>query len=182
VAVAVDYQIRSVGKICAGSGRPLVPGEVCVSVLVERDGVFSRLDYATDAWTGPPEGTVGVWRTETQKPVQVSTATVDPEQLLQFFEQLVETANPGHDRLRYVLALALLQRRRLKLEGAKDDEDGCFLELIGSRGEGPYLIRDQQLPQEEIRSLQAALNQQLSEQWSGAEDSTELSSQEGDEP
>jgi hypothetical protein len=93
----------------------------------------------------------------------VNAARIDPEVLLQFFEQLLETANPAHDRILYVLSLYLLQRRRLKLEGSRSIDDVPHLELIGSHGEGPYLIRDQQLPEDEVRRTQAELNRQLSE-------------------
>jgi hypothetical protein len=160
----MDYQFRTLGKQCAGSGRPLEPGEECISVLAEQKGQLVRLDYAAAEWKGPPEGTVGHWRSQVPKAMQISAAKVDPEILLQFFEQMVETANPAHDRLVYVLALYLLQRRRLRLEGSGDSEDGSqTLELIGSRGEGPYRIRDQQLPEEEVRVLQSELNRQLAE-------------------
>ncbi|MBX3441353.1 MAG: hypothetical protein KF774_03015 [Planctomyces sp.] len=162
----MEYQFRPLGKVCAATGRPLEPGEDCLSALVERDGVVSRLDFSLAGWTGPPPGTIGVWRCQTPAAMEVNAARVDPELLLQLFEQLVETANPAHDRRLYVLALYLLQRRRLRLEGTRDDEDevgGPMLELTGSRGEGPYLIRDQQLPEEEIRNAQAELNRQLSE-------------------
>jgi hypothetical protein len=166
----MEYQFRTLGKQCAASGRPLEPGEECISVLAEQKGQLVRLDYAAAAWKGPPEGAIGQWRSQVPQAVQVNAARVDPEVLLQFFEQMVEGANAAHDRLIYVLALYLLQRRRLKLEGSGEGEDGSpSLELIGSRGEGPYRIRDQQLPEDEVRILQSELNRQLAENWLNTE-------------
>jgi hypothetical protein len=162
----MDYQFRNLGKQCAASGRPLEPGEECISVLAEQKGQLVRLDYSAAAWQGPPEGAIGQWRSQVPQAVQVNAAKVDPEILLQFFEQMVESANPAHDRLVYVLALYLLQRRRLRLEGSGAMDDGSpLLELIGSRGEGPYRIRDQQLPEDEVKLLQSELNRQLAENW-----------------
>jgi hypothetical protein len=86
---------------------------------------------------------------------------LDPTALLSYFEQLVEDGNPAHDRLRYVLALFLLQKRRLRLDGSRIDGDVEYLQLSGSRGEGPYEIPDQQLAETEIRELQAELNHSL---------------------
>jgi hypothetical protein len=166
----MDYQFKALGKHCAASGRPLVPGEECISVLVEQKGQLQRLDFSATDWTGPPDGAIGLWRCQVPHAAEVNASRVDPEILLQFFEQLVEAANPAHEQLLYVLALYLLQRRRLRLEGAGEDEQGCqILELLGSRGEGPYQIRDQQLPEDEVKRLQSELNRQLSENWINAD-------------
>ena len=73
------------------------------------------------------------------------------------FELLNEEASPAQDQFRYVLALLLLQRRRLKLEGTKTIDDLDFLELTGVRGEGTFLVPDQQLEDSEIQKLQDAI-------------------------
>lgn len=159
----MEYQFRQLGKTCAGTGRPLAPGQDVISVLVERGDEVVRLDYGREAWQGPPAGTIGQWTCQIPPATEVNAARIDPEVLLQLFEQLLETANPAHDRILYVLSLYLLQRRRLKLEGSRSIDDVPHLELIGSHGEGPYLIRDQQLPEDEVRRTQAELNRQLSE-------------------
>jgi len=132
---------------------------------VERNGELVRMDYSVEGWTGPPEGMIGLWTSQIPPAAVIHASKVDPEILLRFFEQLLESGNPAHDRMLYVVALYLLQRRRFRLEGTRVDEGGQFLQLIGSRGEGPFDVRDQQLPEEEVKALQAALNQQLSEQF-----------------
>src|SRR5688500_7069795 len=106
--------------------------------------------------------TVGLWRSRAPEAVP-RPAALDPEAMLAYFEQLAEDANPGHDKLRYVLALYLLQKRRLRLDGARVDDDGEFLQLSGSKGEGPYEIRDQQLADDEIKTLQSELAQAMAE-------------------
>jgi hypothetical protein len=154
----VDYVIRALGKTCAATGRAFAPGERVVSVVVERNGNHERLDFAERDWQGPPPMTVGFWRSRAPEAAP-RPAALDPEAMLAYFEQLAEDANPGHDKLRYVLALYLLQKRRLRLDGARVDDDGEFLQLSGSKGEGPYEIRDQQLADDEIKTLQSELAQ-----------------------
>ena len=83
--------------------------------------------------------------------------TFDPDDLMRQFEQLCEEASPAQDKFRYVLALLLLQRRRLKLEGTKIVDDEEFLELNGARGEGIFLIPDQQLDDVEVQQMQEAI-------------------------
>lgn len=156
-----EYRFKSMSKVCAATGRLLRAGEPCFSVLIERHGVQERLDYAADAWTGLPEHAIGVWRSVAPAPIVRQAATADPELLLRHFEQLMEDPSPLHERLAYVLALYLLQRRRLKLEDSRVEEDGEYLQLSGSRGEGPFSVRDQQLTQEEIAALRQALDAQL---------------------
>ncbi|TXT22324.1 MAG: hypothetical protein FD138_3515, partial [Planctomycetota bacterium] len=33
-----EYNVKPVGRICAGTGQELMPGSLCHSVLVEKDG------------------------------------------------------------------------------------------------------------------------------------------------
>ena len=160
----MDYHLKPIGKTCAGTGQPLEPGSTCHSVLVDRDGQLLRLDYSEEGWNGRPEDCVGEWLAvvpdESPKP-----KTIDTESLMRYFEQLCEDPNPAHDRMRYVLALLLLQKRRLRLEGSRTDEDqNEFLQVIGSKSEGPFEVADQELDETEIANLQAALNAQLEEE------------------
>ena len=73
------------------------------------------------------------------------------------FEQLNEEASPSQDKFRYVLALLLLQRRRLRLDGTKTVDDQEFLEVTGTRGEGTFLVPDQLLDDTEVQELQNAV-------------------------
>ena len=161
----MEYHFRPIGKTCAGTGKEFVPGTVCHSVVVERDGQVVRLDYSAEAWQGPPADAIGTWKCVVPQPASTSAPSLDPEALMRCFEQMAEDSNPAQDRFRYVLALLLLKKRRLKLEGTRDDGDILYLEVIGSQGEGPFEIRDLQLPPNEIDELQQALNTQLVTEW-----------------
>lgn len=164
----MEYHFRPLGKTCAATGNPLQPGTVVQSVLFERHGQFERLDFSVAGWTGMPGGALARWRCRVPEPVRQSQAPLDPESLLSYFEQLVEDANPAHDKLRYVLALFLLQRRRLKLDGSRHDGERDLLQVSGSRGEGPYEIVDQQLAEAEIRQLQGEIAQLMNTEWKAA--------------
>ena len=77
----------------------------------------------------------------------------------------MKDANPAQDKFRYVLALLLLQKRRLKIEGSRQDGDVEYLELVGSQGEGTFEVRMQQLEDAEIEQLQRDLNAHLATEW-----------------
>ncbi|WP_437226992.1 hypothetical protein SH661x_000118 [Planctomicrobium sp. SH661] len=138
-----------------------MPGALCYSVLVERHGQQERLDYSAEGWTGLPEDAVGFWKCHVPIPAARQVATTDAETLLKYFEQLVEASNPQQEKMCFVLALYLLQRRRLRLDGSHERDGVEFLELSGSRGEGPFEVRDQQLSEAEMTQLRLALDQQL---------------------
>jgi len=157
----IEYQFRPIGKTCAGTGHEFQPGERCHCVVIERDGLFHRLDFSEAGWNGAPEGTVGEW-VSVIPDGPPKPKIIDTESLMRSFEQFCEDGNPAHDQFRYVLALLLLKKRRLRLEGSRSDDDGNdFLQLIGSKSEGPYEIPDQDLSETEIEQLEAAIITQL---------------------
>jgi len=155
----MDYQVKPIGKTCFSTGEPFSPGDRCHSILIEEQGEVVRFDYSEAGWPGePPEGFLAHWQTvipEDENPDEPQP--LDAEALFEFFEQIVEDANPAQEKIKYVLSLLLMQKKRLKLERTEVDDDEALLRLSGSQGEGPYLIRDQQLSEEEIQQLQQEL-------------------------
>jgi hypothetical protein len=152
-----DYNLKPIGRCCATNGQELVPGSLCHSVLLETNGELQRLDFSAEGWGDPPAGMIAHWRCVVPEPMAVAKKPLDPQELMRQFEQLSEEANPAREKFRYVLALLLIRQRRLKLEGTRvlDDED--YLEVSGTRGEGTFLVRDQQLDESELQELQSAL-------------------------
>jgi hypothetical protein len=153
----MDYQLKPLGKNCSQTGQPLGPGEVCYSAVVEKGSEWVRLDFSAGAWSGPPQGALGYWRLTVPARDQPRRRALDPDALLRHFEQLCEDANPARENFRYVLALLLVQRRRLRITQTRSDADGAVLELAGMQGEGPFEVRDQQLSESEIAALQQEL-------------------------
>lgn len=161
----MDYHLKPLGKKCAATEQPFEPGLLCHSVVVEVNGELVRLDFSEEGWTGPPEGTLGHWTCLVPIPSETKAKPLDTDALMRYFEQLEEDGNPTQDKFRYVIALLLLQKRRLKLDGSQKDGEIEYLELSGARGEGPFLVRDQHLEDEEIAQLQSSLNTHLAAEW-----------------
>lgn len=162
----MDYQLKPIAKTCAATGEQLPPGGRCHSALVEQNGKLIRFDYSDEGWNGPPTGTIGFWQSIVPEEIEAQVKPLDADALMRYFEQLCEDANPAQDKFRYVVALLLLQKRRLKLEGSRRDGEIEYLELLGSRGEGLFEVRDQHLTDDEIGQLQQALNVHLATEWS----------------
>lgn len=154
----MDYQLKRAAKTCAATGEAIAPGATCYSALVEEDGRFVRVDYAEQNWNGPPENAVGFWRTVVPDEAPSKPKPLDSDTLLEYFEQLCEEANPAREKLQYVMALLLLQKRRLNIDRRRCDGEMEFLQLIGSRGEGPYEVREHPLSDEERETLQSEVD------------------------
>jgi len=125
----MDYRIHRPDCRCGSTGKPLAPGERFYSSLVRREGKIERLDIATDAWAGPPIGSLAWWRST--MPAAEATATLAPaEVLLDVLEQLADSAADEERSLRYLLALVLVRRRVLRII----DED------LAPSGDSPALL------------------------------------------
>lgn len=162
----MEYQFRPIGRKCAATGADLSPGSECHSVLVEREGELQRLDYSEEGWTGPPEGTLGVWKCLVPKSAEVRHEPLDTSALMRCFEQLTEEASPAREGLRYILALLLMKKRRLKLETSRIDGEDEYLQLAGAQGEGAYEVRDLKPSENDILQWQRELNVYLASEWS----------------
>lgn len=142
----------------------MTPGTLCRSALVERDGRLERLDFALSSWSEPPADAIGHWRSRVPAAATPQVRRLDADTLLQEFERLEDAGHEQVRRLRYVLALLLLQKNRLELEDCRADDDVNYLVLIGTKGEGPFEVRDEQLDADEIAAVQRELLAQLSEE------------------
>lgn len=166
----MDYQFKPLGKVCATTGKPLVPGSWCHSVVVERSGQQLRLDFSEEGWRGPPSDAIGAWRCQVPLPRNPQNIRIDPDALMRYFEQLCEEASPAQETQRYICALLLLKWKRLRLDdvaGTADDDrpDEHILILEGTHGEGRFEVRNLQLPDDEALQLQNQLRTQLAGEW-----------------
>jgi hypothetical protein len=157
----MDYSIKPIGKTCSATGQPLAPGDTCFSVLLERPNESVRLDYSRAAWNGPPPDAIGYWKCRVPQRDEAKRRLLDPDALLRHFELLSENANPAEDALRYVLALLLVQRRRLRIESTHSDGAVQVLRLVGYQGEGPFEVPEHPLEADQIATLQRELNDRL---------------------
>jgi hypothetical protein len=149
-----EYQIQANTRRCAATGRELQPGERFFSVLLDEGGKFIRRDYGSAVWQGPPAGAFGFWSGRVPLSEQASRPRIDDELLTDCFQRLEGTTEPERVRFRYVIALLLMRRRRLKFEEVKlrgGQETLCLrCPRTGSRHE----VANPQLTEEEMTAVQ----------------------------
>lgn len=153
------YEVSKNSRRCFVSGRTLEPGDVFFSVLIETATGSERRDYAKENWQGPPEGTIGFWKgripesSHSDKPKPIT-----PEAMFELFESLEEKEEPSAHRLRYVLALLLIRRKALKLQGVERSQDGdaLIVRSIGSSSK-TYTVPDADLSEEQMELAEQEL-------------------------
>lgn len=149
-----DYQIQPNSRRCAATGRDMRPGEKYYSVLLDQDGRFVRQDYSSDAWHGPPAGAFSFWMGRVLAADEKQKPRFDDDLLLDCFNRLEgQTAGPQVN-FRYVLALLLMRRKRLKFEETVNQDGAEHLGLKCVRTGNKYLVLNPQLSEEEMVQVQ----------------------------
>jgi hypothetical protein len=154
----LDYEIQRCSRRCQATGRELKNGETCFSVLVAEGAGVVRRDYSVEGWPGAPHDAIGWWKSTVVDPSAGRPHWAPSEVMLGYFERLAD--DPSAEDARHLLALLLVRRRVLRLEGREKDAAGReVLVLHCSRNEAEYRVPEV-LPTPERA---AAIQQQLAE-------------------
>lgn len=149
--------------ICASTGNQLDHNSPAMAALCEREGDegFDRLDYSLQAWekgVRPPR-LFSYWRYIVPEQGQKPDIVIDDAVLSDLFERLEGDEKPQRIAFRYILALVLLRKRRLKLVGREDTQDGelWLLQFRGTDGD-PVKVNNPGIDEDEIQDLSDQLS------------------------
>jgi hypothetical protein len=152
-----DYGIQASTRRCAVTGRELQVGERYYSVLIDDGGTLTRKDYSQKAWQGPPEGAFSFWQGRLPAGTAPRRPPIDDDTLLDFFVRLEDDQEPARLSIRYVLALLLVRRKRLRLEDSGQE----VLTLRDARTGTRHRVIDPGLPDDELEAVQDEVFQLL---------------------
>ena len=138
--------IRSTG-LCYATRRVIEPGECCIAVLLEQEGSdnFERVDYSINAWEEGvrPSNLFSFWKTQMPTNTKEDPAKfIDNDLLYELLYRLKDDDRPLRVAFRYVIALALLRRRRLRFVKSQSNKDGqevWFFTRVPKNTEEPYV-------------------------------------------
>ncbi|HOA53656.1 MAG: hypothetical protein WBH86_14570 [Thermogutta sp.] len=181
----IDFEVQRCTRHCAVTGRELKPGEVFYSVLIPDQQGWRRMDYSAEAWHGPPDDCIAWWRT--QLPTGSPKKRWAPsEVMIRWFEELADRADQAD--VRYVLALLMVRRRILRLEGSRRANDGTeiltlFCPLNDTTYEIPAVIPSEDRLQQIEEQIAALMEGDEIESLAGdGANSTPFRSEEGPKP
>ncbi len=148
-------EIPAPARVCAATGRELAPGERVYGVLFEEAGKFVRRDFAADAWSGPLPGAIAFWSGRIPATRAAKKPTFNDKLLLDCFDHLAGTTEPTRLQFRYVVALLLMRRKKLKFEDAQRKPDGTDVLILKDGRTGQRLeVADPRLAEEQINAVQ----------------------------
>ena len=144
-----DWEInRPLGQ-CSGSGRKIEAGEDYYGALVEGHQGLERRDFCDEYWEQEKPQVYCFWKTRLAAPDEKKELFISDDMLMAFFERLANETHPEKLSFRFVLALVLMRKRRLKYDSTKMDgnrEIWC-LRVTGEKDvvdvANPHLTEDQ---------------------------------------
>ena len=148
------YAIAGPGRQCAASGRELLPGERFFSALLDEGGKLLRKDFAADAWPGAPAGAIAFWGGRIPTAEQPRRPVINDDLLLDCFDHLKDAAEPRQRNFRYIVALLLMRRKRLKFEDVKKADGIELLCLRDAKSGQRHEVADPRLSEEEMTAVQ----------------------------
>jgi hypothetical protein len=129
-----EWEIEKPLGHCYGTGKRIEFGEEYVATLVETEQGLQRRDFSPDYWQSEKPDVFCYWRTRLPEPGQKKQMFVDDEMLMAFFERLERETEQEKINFRFVLALILMRKRRLKYDssGADEGKEIWRLRVVGS--------------------------------------------------
>jgi hypothetical protein len=126
---------------------------------------FRRVDLCSDCWNAEAAGEYFCfWKSEVpdeeerEKPL---AKRIDIETTYDMFRRLEGHADPAQQKFRFILALMLMRKKRLKFTGVVDSPHGEHL-VLDDKDEGvTHKVLDPGLAEDEVDSLRGQIDQLL---------------------
>lgn len=154
-----DWEInRPLGQ-CCGSGRKIEAGEKYYGALVEGDQGLERRDFCKEYWEQEKPQVYCFWKTKLAAPDEKKELFISDDMLMAFFERLANETDPEKLNFRFVLALVLMRKRRLKYDSTKMDGDREIWHLRVTGEKDVVEVVNPHLAEEQIEQLTLQIGQ-----------------------
>ena len=156
-----DWVINKPLGECCGTGRKIEPGEEYFGALVEGEQGLERRDFSAEYWESDKPEVFCFWRSRLASPDEKKELFVSDEMLMAFFERLANETDAEKLNFRFVLALVLMRKRRLKYDATR--MDGAMeiwsLRVVGEKE--TVDVVNPHLDEEQIEQLTSQIGQIL---------------------
>ena len=156
-----EWEINKPLGQCWGSGKKIGYGEEYFGALVETGEGLQRRDFCTTYWEQQKPDAFCYWKSRMPHPDQKKQIFVDDEMLMAFFERLAKETEREKINFRFVLALVLMRKRRLKYDSTKT-KDGSEIWCLRLAGEKQIVeVTNPHLDAEQIEKLSSQIGRIL---------------------
>ena len=159
-----EWEIAKPLGQCYGTGRQIQPGEEYFGALVETEQGLQRQDFSAEYWEDQKPDVYCFWKTKLPHPGQKKQVFVDDDMLMAFFERLARETEQEKINFRFVLALILMRKRRLKYDSSKieGDREIWRLRIVGDKSaERRIEVINPHLDEGQIEQLSSQIGQIL---------------------
>jgi hypothetical protein len=157
-----DWEIGRTTLVCATTGRELAEEEEIYSAIFDENRQFVRRDYGLESW--PPEKldeAYSYWKTRVPKKDAPIKKYVDDEVIMDFFARLEGHGDEQKKNFRYVLALFLMRKKRLKFTEIKHRGDDMVMILYERVSQKDHEVVDPRLTEEQVIQVSEEVGQIL---------------------
>jgi hypothetical protein len=151
-----DWKIHRREELCVACGRAFSEGEAFFSLLLLSPEDLRREDRCRECFDGAPTGGAVFWRTR-RRPERRSRLSVDFDAIEELFLALEGRPEERLREIRYLLALLLLRKKRLKLVGVRRHDAGETMCLRRPRRAEEFEVLVHELDAERARALKTGL-------------------------
>ena len=154
----VNWPIESPTGRCAATGRAFQEGEEYFSVLFEEGESFRRADYSLEAWHGPPDAAYCHFKSRVPIRKKQKRWLADDEVLESFFLRLEGEQEPVRIQFRFVLALILMRKRRVRYEGSAVDNGTEWWTVTLMRDRSTHRVANPRLAADQLEEVSRQLS------------------------
>ncbi len=156
-----DWVINKPLGECCGTGRKIEPGEEYFGALVEGEEGLERRDFSAEYWDSAKPEVFCFWKSRLASPDEKKELFVSDEMLMAFFERLANETEAEKLNFRFVLALVLMRKRKLKYDATRM-EGATEIWCLRVTGEKETVeVVNPHLDEEQIEQLTSQIGQIL---------------------
>lgn len=152
----MEWDIEKSRRVCAACETTFEEGCEFFGALYDRDEGYERRDFCLDCWP-PDEEPFSYWRTRIPRKDEPKHPPIDYQRLLEMFLRLEDSESEKRRRFRYILALMLMRKKLLKLEGFGRRGEVAVMRVKPTGEEDIVEIPEPELTEEEMLHLQDEL-------------------------
>lgn len=148
-----EWKINKPIGECSGTGQEIAFGEEYIGTLVETEEGLERRDFSLSYWEQEKTQVYCFWRSRLPHPEEKKKVFIDDAMLMAFFDRLAGEEDQQRVNFRFVLAMILMRKRRLKYD-ATENREGVEVWRLKVTGEKRSVeVKNPHLGQEEIEQL-----------------------------
>jgi len=152
-----QYQVDHSSGVCTQTGRKLEEGEFFHTVLFEDGESFRRADYSVQAWQGPPDGAYCHFKAQVPVKAKKQKLLVNDDLLTDFFTRLADEQIEVRLQFRFVLALILMRKRKLRYDSSADVDNQELWTMTLIKDQSIHQVLNPHLTDDQIEGVSQQL-------------------------